>query len=243
VRSRARPAIIAVAVAVVSGAACSVPGDSAAPTSERSATQQSADGSTLSTQSSESRALDDLCGGWDAYGATLLALTASAASGGAAELEVVSAAALVDAIEQIGARWPAELVGERSVVLSDLVGPYLRRAQKALDALAAVGASDDDLRVLALAWREALAARPAAAAAGAPLDPLAWLDAVVVPADLRGLVDAAVQQFTARVTSFAGDPTLPGRRALVQAEEAPRTEAYLSANCPGVGATVAAIEF
>ncbi|MFM2183569.1 MAG: hypothetical protein RJB61_1863 [Actinomycetota bacterium] len=231
------------AVAVASGASCSAPGDTTAPVSEPRLTQQSADRSIPSTLSTEPPSLDELCGGWDAYGATLLALTANAGGDGAAELEIVSAAALVDAIEQIGARWPAELVGERSVVLSDLVGPYLRRAQKALDALAAVGASDDDVRVLALAWREALAARPEAAAVGVLPDPLAWLDAVVVPADLRGLVDAAVQQFTSQVTPFAGDPTLPGRRALVQADGAPRTEAYLSANCPGVGATVAAIEF
>lgn len=232
------------AVAVASGAACSAPGGSTAATSASGQSQQSADRSSASTLAAGDPALDELCGGWDAYGATLLALTVSADSARGVELEVVSAAALVDAIEQIGARWPADLVGERSVVLSDVVGPYLRRAQKALDALDAAGASDDDVRLLALAWREALAARPGPpGTSGDAPDPLAWLDAVVVPADLRGLVDAAVQRFTSQVTPFAGDPTLPGRRALVQADDAPRTEAYLSANCPGVVATVAAIEF
>lgn len=242
VRCRARGAVVAVALAAVVGAGCSAPGGTtnSAPRSDSSAGLP--DSARTSPPSNGGSALDEFCGGWDAYGATLLALTAGADSAGTAELEVVSAAALVDAIGQIGARWPAELVGERSIVLSDVVGPYLRRAQKALDALDGAGASADDVRVLALAWREARASGPGPSTGQSP-DPLAWVGELQVPAGVRGLVDAAVERFTSRVPPFATDPTLPGRRALVQSDSAPRTEAFLSANCPGVGATVAALEF
>ncbi|MFM8310727.1 MAG: hypothetical protein ACKOAZ_02375 [Ilumatobacteraceae bacterium] len=241
-RCRALGAVVAVAVAAVVGAGCSTPGGSTDSTPGSDSSAGPPDSVRPSPSSTGGLALDEFCDGWDAYGATLLALTAGAESAGTAELEVVSAAALADAIEQIGARWPAELVGERSLVLSDVVGPYLRRAQKALDALDEAGASADDVRVLALAWRKARASRPGTSTGESP-DPLAWLEALQVPADMRGLVDAAVDRFMARVPPFAADPTLPGRRALVQSDGAPRTEAFLSANCPGVGATVAALEF
>ncbi|MFM7252218.1 MAG: hypothetical protein ACKO27_04030, partial [Ilumatobacteraceae bacterium] len=121
-RCRALGAVVAVAVAAVVGAGCSTPGGStdSAPRSDSSAGPP--DSVRPSPSSTGGWALDEFCDGWDAYGATLLALTAGAESAGTAELEVVSAAALVDAIGQIGARWPAELVGERSLVLSDVVG-------------------------------------------------------------------------------------------------------------------------
>lgn len=228
--------VVLVAVVAVGAAACSADGGRSGP-GGRASSPTTSPTSSLPVPGSVHVPVG-FCPGWDAYGATLLALAAAPDAAEAARREVVAAAALVDAVETIGDQWPSALVGERSLVLADVVGPYLRRARKALAALADAGATTDDVGQLALAWREALLRRSAD-------DPgsLEWIGSVAVPASLRATVASAADLLVARLPSFADDPTLPGRRALVGSIDTPRTDDYLAANCPMVGDVMAAMEF
>ncbi len=169
--------------------------------------------------------LDDpspFCASWARYSGTLQAIGVAAAfaelsSQETARMEVTAAAALVDAVGGIGSSWPAELVGERSVVLTDVVGPFGRRAEKAHAALVEAGASPADLEELAQVWLAALRDRD-------PDDPELR---VAVPARLEPLVDAAAAAFDAAVTPFTQDPSLASA-----ATDTPSTDAYLAATCP-----------
>lgn len=174
-----------------------------------------------------------LCDAWTGYAVSVAAL-ASTPDDRAALVEIVSAVYLDDAVAAIGAGWPTALVAERSAVLTDLVGPYSRRAKKAIAALDASGASMADLAELRLVWRDVAADL----AAGGTLP-----ERIAVPASLIDLVDAAVASFTATVTPFALDPTLGDRRRLLDPLRAPLTERYLDRWCPGVVALGTGVEF
>lgn len=222
-----------VAVLVVAGllaGSCSSPSVGLPPSSS---------GPTVTTGAPPPASLDDertaarLCSAWTDYAVTVNAV-AGVPDDRAAHVEVVSAAFLDDAVAAIGASWPSALVAERSAVLTDLVGPYSRRAKKAVAALAAVGASDADLGELRLVWREVVADLVAGAA---------FPERLTVPATMSGLVDAAVAEFAAAVTPFAADPTLGDRRRLLDPLQTPLTEAYLERWCPGVVALDRGVEF
>lgn len=149
-------------------------------------------------------------------------------------MEIVSAVFLDDAVAAIGDAWPTALVAERSAVLTDLVGPYSRRAKKAVAALTDAGASMADLAELRLVWRELAADL----ASGGALP-----DRIAVPASMSDLVDAAVAAFTSAVTPFSLDPTLGDRRRLLDPLQAPLTERYLERWCPGAVALGTGVEF
>lgn len=171
---------------------------------------------------------DEFCAAWARYSGSLQAIGVAVAFGDltsldVARLEVIASAALTDAVNGIGGRWPAELVGERSVVLTDVVGPFARRAEKALAALVAAGASEDDLGELRLAWLDALRRRDST-------NPV--IDVPGVPARLGNLIEAAAATFDAAVTPFAQDPSLAATSA-----DTPATDAYLATTCPDLASS------
>ncbi len=173
-------------------------------------------------------AADPFCASWAAYSGTVQSIGIANAFGGltsveVARLEVIAAASLIDSIGGIGSRWPAELVGERNVVQTDLVGPFDRRARKAIAGLREAGVTDDELAELATVWFTALRERTAE-------DPV-----IVVPPlrdELAANVDAAAAAFDAAVTPFADDPSL-----VVESVKTPQTDAYLSATCPDLASS------
>jgi hypothetical protein len=171
---------------------------------------------------------DPFCAAWAVYSGTVQSIAIATAFGGlrsveVARLEAISAASLVEAVGGIGSDWPAELMGERSVVLTDLIGPYERRAQKAVAALRDAGVTDDELAELAALWRTALAQREAAEPVIA-VPPLSDI--------LDAEVSAAAADFDAAVTPFANDPSL-----VVESVEVPLTDAYLSTTCPDLASS------
>lgn len=171
---------------------------------------------------------DPFCAAWAVYSGSVQSIGIANAFGGlptveVARLEVIAAASLVESVGGIGSRWPAELVGERSVVLADLIGPYGRRAEKAIAALRDAGVTDDELAELVVVWRTALAERNAE-------------EPVIAVPPLRDELDAKVQAaavaFDASATPFADDPSL-----IVESVETPLTDAYLSATCPDLASS------
>ena len=181
--------------------------------------------------------IDDLnpfCASWAVYSSTLQAIGVANAFGElpsveAVHLELIASASINAAVGGIGSRWPAVLVGERSVVLTDLVGPYGRRAEKALAALRDAGVTDAEIDELQMIWGQALRDRDPAA----PVIRMAPLRA-----DLDARVSAAAVAFDAAVTPFADDPSL-----IVDTVVSPDTDAYLAVTCPelassGVGDAV-----
>lgn len=205
-----------------------------APGSSSDATDETGGGRSSSTTSPTDASVAAFCTAWSDYAVTIAAFASTTDDERVRRLEIVAADHLIAAIDGIGAHWPFDLVAERSTVLTDLVGPYSRRARKALVALAAVGATGDDLAELRLVWHDLVAEM----AAGASVP-----DRLRVPAAMDRLVDAAVASFAAAVTGFDADPTLGDRRRLLDPIEAPLTEAYLVANCPSVPGLGVGVEF
>ena len=166
---------------------------------------------------------DPYCAAWSAYAGTLQALSVAASFGNVggaqlAALELAAAPRLVAAAAEIASSWPPELQTEQSVVIEQRIGPYARRAQRAVDALRAAGVTDDELTTLTTAWQTSLAER----------DPrVAVIVLPEVPAELQAKLDAAGVTWDAGVTPFAQDPSL-----LVGGVTTPATDQYLAAHCP-----------
>lgn len=188
---------------------------------------------------------DPFCTGWFDYATTvriLVSLTLDTSAAGAqrlAEIELLSARSMEEAVNTIGAHWPPELVGERSAVLADVVGPSLRRAQKALAEMAASGLSGGDTADLRLVWRDVLLEASREPSAGTA----SWLDRADVPAGLRSTLQAAATAFAAAVTAFGADPTLRHRISLLDPLDTPRTDAYLADHCPDAASVASGLEF
>lgn len=167
---------------------------------------------------------DSFCAAWSRFGGSwqVVQVAANFAPDPAVvpEMEVVAAPVVAAAYDSMLAAWPDELTSERDAVADGFFGPLDRRAQVALGALRAAGATDDDLRALGDAWEEALAARQ-------PDDPAVTVD---LSDDLRALVDAAAAEFVTQRVGFVDDPSM---RIAVQT---PLTDAYLATACPDQGA-------
>jgi len=171
---------------------------------------------------------DAYCAAWATYSGTLQAISVAQAFGGlssldVARLEIVASAALVAAVEGIGANWPHDLLGERSQVLSNLVGPFGRRAQRAMSMLLDAGATELELQQFRQVWTDALHAR-------LPDEPVITL--APLSSELEDLVRTAADRFDAALTPFASDPSLN-----VSAVEAPLTDAYLAEQCPDLASS------
>jgi hypothetical protein len=168
-------------------------------------------------------AADPFCATWAAFAGTVQALGVAASFGGLttdrlAALELAAAPRLSEAISAIGASWPAELAAERAVVIDQRIGPYARRASRAVDALAAAGVTDDQLVMLRSAWQSSLAQQN-------PDAPV--IEPPGVPIELQTTIDSVAGTYDKQVTPFAEDPSLS-----VGNVSAPATDQYLSAHCP-----------
>lgn len=167
---------------------------------------------------------DSFCAAWSRFGGTWQVI--QVASNFAPDptvvpaMEVAAAPVIVGAYDAMLAAWPSELDDERDVVADGFFGPLDRRAQAALDALTAAGATDADLAALRSAWVDALAARQ-------PDDPVLFPELTV---ELAGLVDLAAAEFTAQRVDFIDDPSMR------ITAETPLTDAYLATACPDQGA-------
>ncbi|MEP7113757.1 MAG: hypothetical protein ABI862_10855 [Ilumatobacteraceae bacterium] len=171
---------------------------------------------------------DPFCSAWAGYAGTLQALGIAASFGELssdrfAALELVAAPRLVEVTDAIGALWPTELAGERTVVIEQRIGPYARRARSAVATLADAGLSAAELVTLSGAWEAALLARD-------PENPVITVPALADP--LRAKVDAAAVAFDAAVTPFAQDPSL-----VIDGVAAAATDAYLVAHCPDLASS------
>ena len=157
------------------------------------------------------------------YAGTLQAIAVAQAFGGLStmeitRLEMVAAAHLSRSVNGIGANWPPELFGERAVVLTSYVGPFDRRAQKALLILSELGVTEEEIDELAAAWDRALRRR-------VPEQPV--IDVPRLSPRLEEIVTQAAQRFDAAVTPFGDDPSLD-----VSGVAKPLTDVYLSEHCP-----------
>ena len=168
---------------------------------------------------------DAFCAAWSRFGGSfqVVAVTAAFTDGppeSVAELEVIAAPTVSDAYRALTDTWPDEIDAERDVALDEVLGPFARRLGAGLDALAAAGATDDDLAVLDEAWIAALARRN-------PDSPEIALD---LPAQQWALVDTAVPAYLDAVGTWRDDDSL------VTGIDIPLTNDYLARTCPDQGA-------
>jgi hypothetical protein len=228
--------LFCLALAMLMSTACSDAGSSAvATTTSAPPDVEIAPNSTVATTIAPDptgvpglAATDPFCAAWATYAGTLQALGVASSFGGLttdqlAVLELRAAPRLVEAAAAIRATWPAELESERDSVIEHRVGPYARRAQRAVDALTGGGATPSDLAALSAAWQQALSTRKQAETVIElpPLDP-----------ELEPQVQAAAVAFDSEVTPFASDPSL-----VVDSVETPLTDAYLTAHCPDIASS------
>jgi hypothetical protein len=166
---------------------------------------------------------DPFCRAWSEFAGSFQALTFASAAGpdplAAARLEVLAADAVVSAVQHLEADYPEPIVDERSVFVDDVIGPFSRRAARALDELRSVGLSPAEIELLGDAWLVALAE--------AGLDEPEIV--VAVPADLDAAVETATVAFAANLPPIIADPSL------ITEAEAPATFDYLAGRCPDQG--------
>ena len=174
------------------------------------------------------RSADPFCSAWATYAGTLQALGVAASFGNLssdqfAALELAAAPRLVETVAEIDDRWPADLAGERAAVDEQRLGPHARRAQGAVDALAAAGVTGSELATMSADWQSALLGRD-------PQNPV--IERPALAAALQAKVDAAARAYGAAVTPFAHDPSLT-----VGTVDTPLTDAYLTVHCPDLAAS------
>ena len=167
---------------------------------------------------------DVVCRAWSRFGGSFQVLAVAAAFGAGdpvavAALEVVASPTVTGAYADLVANWPDELADEAEVVADVYLGAFARRADRALAALDAAGADAPARETIVAAWETALAGR----------DPDEPEIAVVLPADVQAIVDAAASEFAAEVVPIPSDPSL------VTDVEVPLTEQYFVDNCPDRG--------
>ena len=170
---------------------------------------------------------DPFCRSWSEFAGSFQALTFASTDGAdplvGARLEVVAAGAVVAAAQSLDDAFPDEIADEREVFVDDVIGPFVRRAARAVAELRSVGVGEDDIELLGDAWLAALATADAT-------DPVIVVD---VPAELDAAVDAAVDVASA---AFAVDlPPIADDPSLITRAEAPGTLGYLAEQCPDQG--------
>ena len=167
---------------------------------------------------------DAFCAAWSRFGGSwqVIQVAANFAPDPSVvpTMEVAAAPVIGGAYDTMFANWPGELAGEEAVVADGFFGPLDRRAEAALDALVAAGATSADVAAIGDAWVAALQERN--------LD-----DPVLLPTltdEQWALVDTAAATFTAQRVDFVDDPSMR------ITAETPRTDAYLATACPDQGA-------
>jgi len=165
---------------------------------------------------------DRFCRAWSEFAGSFQALTLVSSFGDPVEatrLEVVASGAVTSAVATLAVELPAEVEAERSAFLDDLIGPFARRAERAVDQLDAASLTGAQIDDLGDAWLTALV--------DAGVDDPDIV--VVVPEPLDDPLGSAVVAFAASVPPIPADPSL------VTDAQAPATLAYLADNCPDQG--------
>ncbi len=166
---------------------------------------------------------DPFCRAWSEFAGSFQVLTFASVTGSdpfaAARREVIAAAAVIAATQTLRSEFPVPIADEREVFVDDVIGPFARRAARAVGELRATGLSEADIDLLGQAWLVALAATGVD-------DPEVI---AVVPADLEAAVGTATTTFAANLPPIASDPSL------ITTAEAPATFAHLADNCPDQG--------
>jgi hypothetical protein len=210
------PEVAAASTSTTTATPTTAPSSTASPVSETIATvpEQAAPG--IDSE-------DPFCRAWSEFAGSFQALTFASIEAAdplvGARLEVVAAGAVVAAALALDDAFPDEIAEEREVFVGEVIGPFARRAARAVDELRSAGVDDEDVELVGAAWLTALAAS----------DPAEPVIAVDVPAELEPSVDAATAAFAADVPPIAGDPSLISRA------EAPATLGYLAEQCPDQG--------
>ena len=166
---------------------------------------------------------DEFCRSWSRYAGSFNALSFAWSARlpvDVAELEVSAAAAIVASVDSMAASLPAEIESNRQAFVVDVPGPFLRRAERALEYLAEAGVDDAAAATLGDAWIAAITD------AGLTADDLV----VDVPQDLAAARRVAAERFVAELPSMLDDPTLD----TTQYDISPAL-GYISDNCPDQG--------
>jgi hypothetical protein len=171
-----------------------------------------------------------VCRAWSRFGGSfqVVAVAANFGSGdpvAVAALEVIASPTVTAAYDDLVANWPVELADEAEVVADEYLGPFARRADQALAALAAAGADATAMATIVAAWETALAGR----------DPEQAEIVVELPDDVRAVVDEAAAELASQLVPIPSDPTL------ITGVEVPLTDQFLFDNCPDRG-TLGGIE-
>jgi hypothetical protein len=136
-----------------------------------------------------------------------------------AALEVIASPTVTRAYDDLIANWPEELADEAASVANDYLGPFARRADRALADLEAAGADATAIERIVVAWETVLAGRDAS-------EP----DVVVeLPDDVQAVVDDAASELAAQTFP------IPSDESLVTDVQVPLTEQYFEDNCPDRG--------
>jgi hypothetical protein len=136
----------------------------------------------------------------------------------AARLETMAAPAVLEAVGTIGRLLPAELEAEREALTEQRLGPFVRRAETAVQALRRAGADDESLVALSALWGEVLATRDNTT------------HEITVPnldEETERWLDAAAADFAARLVPLVDDPSL-----VSEGVSTPLTDAVVAAECP-----------
>jgi hypothetical protein len=144
---------------------------------------------------------DAFCRAWSEYAGSVQALSFAWAVQpdlAAATLEVAASDAVSAAVTTMSLELPAEIESNRAALTVDVPGPFLRRAERARQALVDAGATDDQIEQLGDAWIAAITA------AGVDDEDLR----VVVPDDVAEKLAVAAADFVDGVPSILEDPTL-----------------------------------
>ena len=152
-----------------------------------------------------------VCRAWSRFAGSfqVVSVAASFGSGDAedvAGLEVIAAPTVTAAYGDLIANWPAELAEEADAVADGYLGPFARRADRALAALQSAGADATTIDTIVAAWETALAGR----------DPSEPEIVVELPDTVQAIVDAAASRArgTARADPVRPEPRHRRRRAV-----------------------------
>lgn len=167
---------------------------------------------------------DTFCRSWSEFAGSFQALAVATSFGSdpaaAPRLEVAASSAVAASVAGLDSNLPSELESEREALVTDLVGPMLRRAERAVTELERAGVAEEGIELLGAAWLATLAA--------------AGLDNPDISLALPQEVDEAA--FDDAAQSFSGAlPPIDQDPSLITDAQIPLTEQYLVANCPDQG--------
>jgi hypothetical protein len=166
---------------------------------------------------------DPFCRAWSEFAGSFQTLAfASAAESdplAALRLEVIAAAAVTSAALELDAEFPDSIVSEQDVFIGEVIGPFARRAARAVEELEAAEFATAELDALREAWLDAIA--------DTGVDNPEII--VTLPVDVEAVVGETTATLSATLPAIASDPSL------VTQAETPATFGYLADQCPDQG--------